>query len=148
MRPSELDFVQSSIKDMQQRIHEADLQIAAKTEAKNKLDIDIENRKRVISDLVSSGNADKLRIEKINADINSVGELEELITSKKQNAKQDDETRQKKYDELKVNRDELQEKLTAARLAAAELESPLKLLKTTFSVCGGYSCRSDGNRNQ
>lgn len=126
---SELDFVQSSIKDMQQRIHEADLQIAAKTEAKNKLDIDIENRKRVISDLVSSGNADKLRIEKINADINSVGELEELITSKKQNAKQDDETRQKKYDELKVNRDELQEKLTAARLAAAELESAVKTLE-------------------
>lgn len=126
---SELDFVQSSIRDMQQRIHEADLQIAAKTEAKNKLDIDIENRKRVISDLVSSGNADKLRIEKINADINSVGELEELITSKKQNAKQDDETRQKKYDELKVNRDELQEKLTAARLAAAELESAVKTLE-------------------
>ena len=126
---SELDFAQSSIKDMQQRIHEADLQIAAKTEAKNKLDIDIENRKRVISDLVSSGNADKLRIEKINADINSVGELEELITSKKQNAKQDDETRQKKYDELKVNRDELQEKLTAARLAAAELESAVKTLE-------------------
>lgn len=126
---TELDAVQSLIKQTQQNIHEADLQIAAKTEAKNKLASDIDSRKRVVTDLVSSGNADKLRIEKINADINSVGELEELITSKKQNAKQDDETRQKKYDQLKTSRDELQEKLTSARLAAAELESAVKTLE-------------------
>ena len=126
---TELDAVQSLIKQTQQNIHEADLQIAAKTEAKNKLASDIDARKRVVTDLVSSGNADKLRIEKINADINSVGELEELITSKKQNAKQDDETRQKKYDQLKTSRDELQEKLTSARLAAAELESAVKTLE-------------------
>lgn len=126
---TELDAVQSLIKQTQQNIHEADLQIAAKTEAKNKLASDIDARKRVVTDLVSSGNSDKLRIEKINADINSVGELEELITSKKQNAKQDDETRQKKYDQLKTSRDELQEKLTSARLAAAELESAVKTLE-------------------
>ena len=126
---TELDAVQSLIKQTQQNIHEADLQIAAKTEAKNKLASDIDARKRVVTDLVSSGNADKLRIEKINTDINSVGELEELITSKKQNAKQDDETRQKKYDQLKTSRDELQEKLTSARLAAAELESAVKTLE-------------------
>lgn len=123
---TQIDEVQSIIKDTQQCIHDADVEIAAKSESKNKLASDIDELIRELAELESDRDNDNKRIEKINSDINSVSELEALITSKKQTAKQDEESQQQQYDELKAERDELQEKMTASRLAAAELESIVK----------------------
>ena len=123
---SEIDEIQIVIKDVQQRIHDADVEIAAKSESKNKLASDIDELIRELAELEADRDNDNKRIEKINSDINSVSELEALITSKKQTAKQDEESQQQQYDELKAERDELQEKMTSFRLAAAELESVVK----------------------
>ena len=122
----EIDAVQNAIKSEQQTIHECDVEIAAKTEARNKLATDIDELSRTLAELELDRENDAKRIEVINNDINSVSELEELITTKKQTAKMDDETRQHQFDALKTERDELQECMTKARLAVTELESTVK----------------------
>lgn len=122
----EIDVVQNAIKSEQQLIHECDVEIAAKTESRNKLIADIDELSRTVAELeLDRENAVK-RIEAISSDINSVSELEELITTKKQTAKMDDETRQHQFDALKTERDELQECMTKARLAVTELESAVR----------------------
>lgn len=124
----ELELVQSGIKDSQQGIHEADVEIAAKSETRNKLQSDIDEMARTLAELESDRDRDFKRVTKISDDINSVSELENLITSKKETAKEDEESVKQQSEELKAERDNLQEQMTSARLAVNELESVIKTL--------------------
>ncbi|MBQ8882452.1 MAG: chromosome segregation protein SMC [Clostridia bacterium] len=124
-----LEKIAEKIKLLQQKIHDADVEIATKTEAKNKLVADIDEMSRVVAELESDCEKDKKRAQKIDADINSVSELESLIQTKKQTAKEDEESVQIKYDELKAERDALQEKMMTARVAVTNAENDIKTLE-------------------
>ncbi|MBQ7224438.1 MAG: chromosome segregation protein SMC [Clostridia bacterium] len=124
----ELDSVQTGIKTCQAGIHEADVEIAAKSETRNKLQSDIDEMARTIAELESDRDRDFKRVTKISDDINSVSELENLITSKKETAKEDEESVKQQSEELKAERDNLQEQMTSARLTVNELESAIKTL--------------------
>lgn len=123
-----LDTLQADIADLQRAIHDADVEIAAKSEARNKLQTDIEERAFVVAELEANRDKAVKRINSITADIDSVAELEALITSKKQNVQLDEESQQQLSDELKRERDEYQEKLTTALLSATELEGQISTL--------------------
>lgn len=118
-----LEEVQIGIKSAQAGIHGADVDIATRTESRSKLVTDVDDAARALAELEADRDRDVKRINKISADINSVSELEALITSKKLSATQDEESRQAENDELKQVRDNLQEQLTAARLNETELEN-------------------------
>lgn len=124
----ELDSVQTGIKTCQAGIHDADVEIAAKSETRNKLQSDIDEMVRTIAELESDRDRDFKRVTKISDDINSVSELENLITSKKETAKEDEESVKQQSEELKAERDNLQEQMTSARLTVNELESAIKTL--------------------
>ncbi|MBO5215078.1 MAG: chromosome segregation protein SMC [Clostridia bacterium] len=124
----ELDSVQTGIKTCQAGIHDADVEIAAKSETRNKLQSDIDEMARTIAELESDRDRDFKRVTKISDDINSVSELENLITSKKETAKEDEESVKQQSEELKAERDNLQEQMTSARLTVNELESAIKTL--------------------
>ena len=98
----ELEQVQNDIKDIQQEIHLTDVDIAAKSETRNKLRTDVDDEEREFAELSADLDRDKTRVEEISADIDSVSELEALITSKKQSVTEDDETVRHAYDELKA----------------------------------------------
>lgn len=123
---ADLDKVQNAIKETQSAIHEADVEIATRSETKNALIAVIDENSRTLAELESDRGRDTKRINKISADINSVSELEALITSKKQSAKEDEATRQAQHDELKAERDKLQELVTNALVATTEMESEVK----------------------
>ncbi|MBR2989173.1 MAG: chromosome segregation protein SMC, partial [Clostridia bacterium] len=123
---TKLETVRERIKFLQEKIHDADVEIATKTETKNKLVADIDEMERDIAELETDNEKAKKRIQKINDDINSVSELEALIQDKKQTAKQDEESVQIKYDELKAERDSLQEKMMSARVDVTNLDNDIK----------------------
>lgn len=122
----ELEKVQSGIKDAQQGIHEAEIEIAAKTETVNQLSSDIEERSRVLTELKAEIDRDNERIQKITTDINSVSALETLIANRKQSAMEDDKGQKQQYAELRAERDALQEKTTEAMVTATDLENQVK----------------------
>ncbi|MFR6641797.1 MAG: hypothetical protein ACLUSP_11230 [Christensenellales bacterium] len=126
----ELDEVQNGIKEAQQEVHLADVDIAAKSETRNKLRADAEEKERTFAELSADLDRDKARAGEIDADIDSVSELEALITSKKQTATEDDESVRHAYDELKAERDSIQEKLTAARVTETEADNAVKSIDT------------------
>ncbi len=133
----DIDETQNAIKAAQNGIHEADVEIASRSEIRNKLALDVDEGERELAELESECNRDEKRVQKISSDINSVSELEALITSKKQTAKEDDETRQAEHDKLKQRRDEIQEKLTAALLVSTELESEIKSISSDIERMQG-----------
>lgn len=139
-----LDEVSAKIKASQAELHDCDVIIATKTEAKTKIETDIDEKEANLGLIVAERDNKKTRADKITADISSVSELEALITSKKESAKEDEENRQAEFDELKARRDSLAEKLTAARVAAAELEALVKGYETNIEQMSASIATIDG----
>ncbi len=123
---TEIDEIQEKIKDMQSQIHDNDVLIAAKTETKNKLSEEIEELSSSIDTRGKKCDRDASRVAEIDKEINSVSELEAIVNSKKDTATEDDASRQQQFDELKAERDKLQEQMTEARVVCTELESLIK----------------------
>ncbi len=128
-----LDAVQKEISQLQRAIHDADVEIAGKSETRNKLQSDIESIEYSLAELESDRDKAQKRIDKITADIDSVAELEELITTKKQTAQLDEKSQQEAYDELKKERDENQEKLTNTLLLSTELEGQILSIESEIA---------------
>ncbi len=123
---------ESRISDIRNTIHQLEVESAAKNESKSKSEQSVAKLSVDIRETEQSNETAKSKFEKINADINSVSELENLISSKTQNSKDNDQKNQRLFDELKKLRDELQDKLTAKKMECAAVESELKLCDTDY----------------
>jgi len=119
------ESIEAKITQNQQNIHRLDIENATKSENKNKLEQTISELSSLIEDVEKSFNSAKSKVAKITADLDSVTELENLISSKTRNTKDSDQKNQKLFDELKALRDSLQEQLTSGRMECASVENKI-----------------------
>ena len=116
------------LKAARERMHEADIAYAAKSEAMNAAVEQLNERKGTLSAAENEAAEKQARIDAIERDINSVGELEELINSKKQSVSDVSEEKRAQFEALRRDRDALHEQLTAGRVKATELTAQLNAL--------------------
>lgn len=114
------------ISDIRQRLHQFEVENAAKTESRNKSEKtlgELSSEMKVTEKNCSEALA-KLNV--IDNDLGSVSQLENLISSKTQDTKDSDRKDRQMFDELKKLRDRLQEELTTKKMERARLDNELQ----------------------
>lgn len=104
-------------------VHGKDIDLAKMEESVSKLAhiIDVKSRELVENELDEKTKSD--RIAEITNDIESVSELENIVSNAKKTASQDEQSNKEEYERLKKTRDEFSAKLTEERLKFVNLES-------------------------
>ncbi len=116
------------LKAARELMHDSDVAYAAKSEALSAAVEQLNERKATLETAESEAAEKQARIDAIENDINSVGELEELINSKKQSVSDVSEERRQQFESLRRDRDALHEQLTSGRVKATELTAQLNAL--------------------
>lgn len=119
---------ESSIKDMRDKIHLLEVEMAAKSESYNKLTSNIVDLSEEIENLKGEEEHARARANAIDSDLNSVGELEQLVTGKKTSASESGLEQKQIFDALRKERDKLHEQMTNARIACTTLDSKVNSL--------------------
>lgn len=120
--------LQQTLKVEREKLHALEIEYAAKNETLSGLRNRLHEWTAQTEQIEAEANAKSQRIAEIENDINSVGELENLIRTKKQNATDSGQERQQQFDALRKERDRLHEALTAGRLRMAQLDAELNAL--------------------
>ena len=102
----------NELKKLRELIHGWEVDEASKSENLISMKLELENAQKDLIAVEYQYNRDNGRIEEITNSINSVGALEELIKSKRAEASELNETKQKNIDELRFRRDKLREEVT------------------------------------
>ncbi|MCH5163681.1 MAG: chromosome segregation protein SMC [Clostridiales bacterium] len=104
--------VDAEIKQLRDLIHGWEIDEASKSESLTSMSTECEQAQKDLIAVEYQYNRDDSRIEEITASIDSVGELEELIKSKRAEASELNESKQKYIDELRARHDKLREEVT------------------------------------
>lgn len=120
--------LQQTLKAERESLHALEVEYAAKSESLHKIRDRLEEIKADASAIAGEAEAHTARITEIETDINSVGELENLIRTKKQTASDSGQERQQQFDALRRDRDRLHEALTSGRMKSASAEAELTAL--------------------
>lgn len=122
------------------KLHSVELELATKREIFTKLESSLNSENTDRDKLNEEIAVHTARINEIISDINSVGELENLITLNKQNASDSGQEYQQQFDSLRKERDAVHELMTNTRMKVAAFENEInsttneiKRLQTTVS---------------
>ncbi len=121
----EQDALSLEIKSLSSQQHSLDVKIAAEEQQYGKYVAEIQEIDREIAESEATILGWQTRINEIDGDINSVGELEAIIQAQKADATTAGEQNESEIEEMKVRRDELQREWTTARLRIADLENKI-----------------------
>ncbi|MBR2967714.1 MAG: chromosome segregation protein SMC [Clostridia bacterium] len=102
----------NDLKRLRELIHAWEIDEASKSENLTSMKLELEQAQKDLIAVEYQYNRDYGRIEEITNSLNSVGELEELIKSKRAEASELNEAKQKYIDELRFRRDKLREEVT------------------------------------
>lgn len=122
-----------ALKENRENLHSAEVELAAKTESLNKNQAEQLKLEKQSCSLNEEITRHRQRIADIDSDINSVGELENIITTKKRLASDTSQERQQRFDELRKERERLHEELTNSRLNIVNGENTVNTLKTEIN---------------
>ena len=111
------------IEQLSESVHVSELSLAKMDESVSKLSEIVDDKQREVALLALEQEAKQRRIEEITKDIESVSELEEIVSNAKSTATEDEESYKQEYEELKRQRDEYSEKLTEERLSYGVIDS-------------------------
>lgn len=128
-RTAEQAELQQLLKGEREKLHTLEVEYATKSESLSGLRSRLESLSTQAAEIETEATAKSQRITEIETDIGSVGELENLIRTKKQNATDSGQERQQQFDALRKERDRLHEALTDGRLKAAQTEAELNALE-------------------
>ncbi len=99
-------------KKLRELVHGWEIDAAAKNETLASLSAELEQAQKDIIAVEYQYDRDNGRVNEITESIDSVGKLEELIKTKRAEASEENETKQKYIDELRRRHDELREQVT------------------------------------
>ncbi len=108
---------------LREKMHGIDIEFATKSEVYNKLSTSVATTNEEINALQSEYDVATARIDAITRDIDSVGALESMVQSAKEQAGESGDTQRALFDELRKERDFKHEEMTSARLKLSELEN-------------------------
>jgi len=109
---SEQSAIDAEIKKLREQIHSWEIDEASRAEVLLAMNAEYEQAQKNLIAVEYQFSRDTARIEEITNSINSVGELEELIKTKRAEASELNESKQKYMDELRVSRDKMREEVT------------------------------------
>lgn len=104
--------VDSEIKLLRDVIHRCEIEEASKTENLTAINVELEQAQKDLIAVEYQYQRDYSRVEEITNSINSVEKLEEIIRTKRAEASELNESKQKYIDELRARRDTLREEVT------------------------------------
>ncbi len=104
--------VDNEIKDLRELLHGWEVEEASKSESLSSMVSECEQAQKDLIAVEYQYDRDNARIDEITTSINSVGKLEEIIKSKRTEASELNENKQKYTDELRSRHDKLREEVT------------------------------------
>lgn len=125
---AEQEVLANEIKSVSETVHALDVKIAAGEQQYSKLQSEIEGAGLEIGEAQARILGWQTRVDEISADINSVGALEDMVQSKREDAASAGEQSENAVNELKKRRDELHSSLVEMRLACAGCENDISNL--------------------
>lgn len=117
------DDLQTKVKISDSKIHELEIDIAAKTESYKKSQADILDDTKNIGNLEFELNKQTQRFDFINNEINSVSELENQIAAQKQSENNISSETRASFDILKKTRDELNDSMHSAKMNVSDMKN-------------------------
>ncbi len=111
------------IRTVSEEVHKLEVEIATRTEALSKFKAADEELRAELEGLTEEETKARLRIEEITRDVDSVGELEQIVLGKKDSANESGEEQRHQFDALRKQRNELHEMMTSARVRVSTLEA-------------------------
>lgn len=124
-KAKEQSDISEQVKSIREKIHFLEVDIALNSEKSNKFLSETENNKIELVAINEQLEKASTRYAEIENDLNSVGALEQLVMTKKDNASENGQERQQQFDNLRKLRDSLHESLTNTRLSIASLENDI-----------------------
>lgn len=121
------------LKSERESLHSAEVDLAGKVESCSKSEAEMRKLREQCDAYAAEINRHSQRIAEIETDINSVGELENIITTKKRLASDNSQERQQKFDVLRKEREQLHEELTNARLSVAGAENTINTIRNELN---------------
>lgn len=115
--------LESEIEALSETVHSNELSLAKMNETVSNLSEIVDDKQREFAHLALEQEAKQRRIAEITNDIESVSELEEIVSNAKNNATDDEESYKAELETLKNQRDEFSEKLTEERLSYGVIDS-------------------------
>jgi len=122
------EALSGKIKSFNGNIHTVDLEIASETAGLEKIEAGLSEAIKETEGLQEELKEIDGRTDVIAGDLGSVGELEALIAGKKDEASLKEGEQKSKFGEIKKESDVALERLTAVKIAVAELEAELNTL--------------------
>ena len=111
------------IRTVSEEVHKLEVEIATRTEALSKFKAADEELRAELEGLTEEETKARLRIEEITRDVDSVGELEQIVLGKKDSANESGEEQRHQFDALRKQRNELHEMMTSARVRVSTPEA-------------------------
>jgi len=127
--------VAEKIKSLRELIHNLDIEVASKSEAASTLSLQIDEERKTCIVLKAEFDRCSLRIESIESDINSVGELKEILRRQREEAGENSEEKRKIFDDLRRRREEQHTLMAEAMVANASLKDEIKNIIETIERC-------------
>ncbi len=118
---------------LRDEIHNLEVEHAGKAETHNKLKDIVEELEKSSEELENEIKNSAERIDVIDNNLNSVSELENLITSEKEDAAAGGEERQQQFEALRAERDRLHELMTNAKVDVSTLENVIANTETEIA---------------
>lgn len=126
---------EAQIGEARKRLHELEVDNAAKTENKLKCEQTLGELASEIKAADKNLAEAEKKLAAIEADLGSVAKLENLIQAKTRDSKDSGEDTRQLFDELKKNRDLLQENLTAKKMERAQSENDIANIDAEYRRC-------------
>lgn len=110
---SQKAILDNTVKELREKAHAYEVEQATKSETLSSVNVDLQQAQKDYIALKYVFDRDTARIAEITESIDSVGELEELIKTKRAVASEQNESKQKQIEELRSKHDKLRDEVTA-----------------------------------